>query len=91
MVETKCNYKGLFKQNIKCEVCKGADHTTEHLLQCKETLSKNEMTISVEDIKNANHEIVKQIKKVMERRKELGYKINIGGNEESDDNDEEEG
>ena len=34
MIETKCNYKGIFKDNLKCEICKLENDTTEHLLKC---------------------------------------------------------
>ena len=90
MIETKCNYKGLFKQNVMCDICKITEDTTEHLLQCKET--KNEVTTTIEDIKQANNEVVKQIREVLNRREELGFKINIEGNEgsDSDDSDKDE-
>ena len=87
MMETKCNYKGKSKQTITCEVCKMADDTTEHILQCKET--RQYITTKVADIKIAKYEIVKQIKEVMKRREELGHQINIGGTEDSSESEEE--
>ena len=90
MIETKSNYKGMFKQNIKCDVCKVENDTTEHLLECKETLQQ--IKVSVEDITQANINInvVRQVKEVMEKRDKLGYKIRIGETEDSDDSEEEE-
>ena len=29
MIEVKCNYKGIFKDNLKCEICKSENDTTE--------------------------------------------------------------
>ena len=34
MIETKCNYKGIYKDNLKFEICKLENDTTEHLLKC---------------------------------------------------------
>ena len=33
-IETKCNYKSIFKDNLKCEIYKLVNATTEHLLKC---------------------------------------------------------
>ena len=78
----------MFKQNIKCDVCKVENDTTEHLLECKETLQQ--IKVSVEDITQANINVVRQVKEVMEKRDKLGYKIRIGETEDSDDDSEEE-
>jgi hypothetical protein len=32
MIETKCNYKVNYKNNLKCEICKIKDGNTEHLI-----------------------------------------------------------
>ena len=34
MIETKGNYEGIFKDNLRCEICKLENDTTEHLLKC---------------------------------------------------------
>ena len=35
MIETKCNYKGNFKENEMCQICQAERDTTEHLLVCQ--------------------------------------------------------
>ena len=32
MIETKCNYKGIFKDNLKCEICKLENDTTKPMI-----------------------------------------------------------
>ena len=35
MIEVKCNYKTSYAYNKKCELCKGQEDPTEHLIECK--------------------------------------------------------
>ena len=76
MIETKCNYKGKFKTDLRCDVCEMKNDTTEHIFEC----SKNEINITTttENIVKADHKVVKEAKEVMERRKKLGYVVKIG-------------
>ena len=82
MIETKCNYKSLYKNNLKCELCRIENDTTEHLLECR-ALQGN-VKIKAEDIMKPNKEIVRQIDKIIKRREELGYKIMVGGTDQED-------
>ena len=83
MVETKGNYKGMFKNTeLTCELCKTTDDTTEHLLECK--ITGRDITTNVDDIRECNKKIVEEITRVIKDREELGYKIRIG---ETDDDD----
>ena len=50
MIETKCNYKGSYKNNIKCELCLEENDTTEHLINCK-MLTTNINNTTIDDIK----------------------------------------
>ena len=62
-------------------------HQSEHILQCNNT--RNQIILSIEDIKKASKEVAKQIRKVIENREELGFKVNIGGTTEGEDESEE--
>ena len=53
MIETKCNYKGKFKNDLMCEVCKEDIDTTEHILECR--MNNVNITSTAEDIKNCNY------------------------------------
>ena len=85
MIEAKCNYKGKFKTDLKCDLCKHDNDTTEHILECR--MNDANITANVEDIRKSEYKIVKQIEKVLKKREELGYKIIIGGNDEEDEED----
>ena len=76
MIETKCNYKNNYICNTKCELCKEQDDTTEHLIQCEIIAPHNKITVN--DIKIANKEIVSIIRKNIQKREDLVYKIKIG-------------
>ena len=85
MIETKCNYKGNFKNDQICEICKVENDTTEHILECR--MNKLGITMNAENIITSDYNILGEIKKVMDMREKLGFKINIG---EADDEIEEE-
>jgi hypothetical protein len=56
MVEVKCNYKGKYKGNLTCPMCKIENDTTEHLFDCKKLkeVIRCDRKIDSEDIKNDN-------------------------------------
>ena len=76
MIEAKCNYKTNYANNKKCELCKEQEDTTEHLIECK--MLTTDTTITVNDIKTTNTDIVSTITKNIKQREQLGYKIQIG-------------
>ena len=79
MIEVKSNYKGTYKNTLKCELCKTEDDTTEHLLQCN-VIFPNKPKLGVEDIIQCNSMIPNIIEEIMERRKYLGYEIKLTEN-----------
>ena len=83
MIDAKCNYKGQYKTNLICEVCKEDNDTTEHIFKCK--TSKVKVTSKVEDIINSNHKIIEEVNNVLSNRKKLGYELYIGGRDDEDE------
>ena len=78
MIETKCNYKNLFT-NLKCEICKSKDDTTEHLIECtRKTVNQS----NIKQLNEHNKEIVKIIAQNISTRESLGYKIKVCKGEE---------
>ena len=77
MIETKCNYKGNFRNNTKCDICKLEEDTTEHIFKCVKILNDAEH-LDKDDIIEANHKIVHASNRVMEKIKELGHYISLG-------------
>ena len=75
MMEVKCNYKGKYKNNLRCEVCNSSDDTTEHILQCKQTGVS--ITKIIEDIKQPNYATIRDVNKVMKEREVMGVKTVI--------------
>ena len=71
MIEVKHNFKSLFAENLKCNICNMED-TTEHLLNC---ISKSGLT--EEDIITQNKEVVNIIKTNIKERKKQGYIVTI--------------
>ena len=76
MIETKCNYKNKFKDDLKCKLCDNENDTTEHLLQCK-ILYPHGAILKEEDIINCNIRVPKVIEEAIHKRKELGYVTEI--------------
>ena len=72
MIETKSNYKGTFKTEFICELCKETEDTTEHLLDCKITTVG--ITTNKEDIMLPNYKVIDDIRKVIKRRENWGIK-----------------
>ena len=83
MIEVKCNYKGMYKNNLRCDVCKSSDDTTEHILQCKQTGVS--ITEIIEEIKQPSNSVIREVNKVMKSREEMGVKAVIVNKEDGDD------
>ena len=74
MIETKCNYKNLFT-DLKCEICKSKDDTTEHLMEyCS---NNNSDQSNIEKLSKPNKEVVNIIAKNVSTRESLGYRIKV--------------
>ena len=74
MIETKCNYKNLFKDNLRCEICKDENDTTEHLLKCtKDVLEQN----IAHKLTEPSNDIVKIVKQNICTREAIGYKVRV--------------
>ena len=74
MIETKCNYKGKFLNDLKCPLCKLELDTTEHLTECQGLMEEK----SVSNISNPNDKLAKSIKKAIKIREDNGFKITFG-------------
>ena len=68
----KCNYKGIFKDNLKCEICKFENDTTEHLLKCT---SNESIQNNVDNLNKPDNNVVKIIEQNISKRESLGYKV----------------
>ena len=79
MIEVKQNFKGIYKENTKCEICKQKDDTTEHLLECEYIKDLNNQ-LSPENIHSPDVEPATCVNKIMSYGEEKGFKINIVNN-----------
>ena len=61
-------------KNLKCEICKSENDTTEHLLQCTHN---NTEQINMDKLIKPNNEIVKTIAQNISMRESLGYKVKV--------------
>jgi hypothetical protein len=77
MIVTKCNYRGTYKNNLKCELCKVEDDTIEHLFNCK-VIFPEKSKITSHDIEKSNTDIIKFLKIAIQKREQLGYRILVG-------------
>ena len=77
MIETKCNYKGKFQNDLSCPLCKTALDTTEHLIECQGLKVVNKITLT-SNISNPNVELAKSVKKAIKIREDNGFKITFG-------------
>ena len=84
MIETKCNYKGQYKNNLKCEMCFEEDDTTEHLLLCKRS---QPTCTKIDDIKRCNPAIVAEINNIISKRVKCGKIVEIRMENDSDDSE----
>ena len=69
MIETRCNYRELFKE-LKCELCKTEDDTTEHLLECQE-LTGLGIKVKKEELHDPNYKIIEYVNKIMEKKRKI--------------------
>ena len=74
MIEVKCNYKGIFKDNLKCEICKSDNDTTEHLLKCT---SNKLIQNRTEKLTKPDNNVAKIIEQNISKRELLGYKVSV--------------
>ena len=74
MIETKCNYKGIFKDNLKREKCKLENDTTEHLLKCT---SNESIQNNIDKLTKPDNNVVKIIEQNISKRESLGYKVKV--------------
>jgi hypothetical protein len=82
MIEVKCNYKGKYKNDITCPICKSKNDTTEHLFECKKLKEEiqYDKNIDSENIKNDNiykltelQEYAEKAMKIRSIKEELCY------------------
>ena len=79
MIETKCNYKGNFKENEMCQICQAERDTTEHLLVCQKFQTEIQYMSSEDmNIENPNEKLAKFIKYMIKSRENLGLSIKFG-------------
>ena len=69
MIEIKCNYEGIFKDNLKCEMCKLGNDTTEHLLKCT---SNESIQNNVDKLTKPDNNVVQIIEQNISKRESLG-------------------
>ena len=83
VVETKCNYKGKFPIDQKCEICHEEQDTTEHLLKCTSFVDQRiKMKKEELDVLNPNANLTKYIRKTVKNRDDMGFSIKFGIEEE---------
>ena len=81
MIKVKANYKNEHAGQIKCELCKEKDETTQHIFECKENgnlLKEINVKESTEETLKINNleKIAETTRMIMERRKEkIGKKV----------------
>ena len=82
MVETKCNYKGNFKENQNCHFCDDLDKT-EHLMECAEfDWSREGIKIQDLDLGNPCETLAKYVRMTIKLREDKGFKIKFGNEED---------
>ena len=81
MLETKCNYKGNYKESQKCHFCND-DDTTEHLLECPEfEYSRQGIKNEDLDIHNPGEILAKYVRQIVKLREEKGFEMKFGKDE----------
>ena len=82
MVETKCNYKGNFKENQKCHFCDDLDKT-EHLMECAEfDWSREGIKTQELNFQNPCETLAKYVRMTIKLREDKGFKIKFGNEED---------
>ena len=61
MTELKCNYKNKNDTNIKCNLCKSENDTTEHLFTCNEIKKQIQNTPNIDIIKKQDSDSCTQL------------------------------
>ena len=83
MIETKCNYKGNFRENLFCQICNSERDTTEHLFVCQNFQTEREYMRNEDlDIKNPTENFAKFVRSMIKRREDLGFSIKFGAEEQ---------
>ena len=81
MVESKCNFKGRYGNNLGCELC-GLEDTTEHIFECvKLNEIRNRYSKGTLNIKEPNVNLAEYVIETIEYRKQNGFLIEFGENE----------
>ena len=79
MTELKCNYKNQYT-DLKCNLCKEENDTTEHLFACKILREKistsNEVRISTDGNKEKSKQLATYIKSAL-KEKEIDVRKNV--------------
>ena len=70
MAECRCNYKGMYGNEIMCPLCQEEEDTTEHLLQCKSN-SKRVPCTKLKGNHNEWDEIINTVNENIDRRRKL--------------------
>ena len=75
MINVKMNYKGKYKENLKCKRCNEADEDTLHIFNCKEDEDINRTIKEKKSIErllrnNSLQEVAKVARKAIKRREE---------------------
>ena len=75
MINVKMNYKGKYKENLKCKRCNEADEDTLHIFNCKEDEDinrtiKEKKSIEILLRNNSLQEVAKVARKAIKRREE---------------------
>ena len=75
MINVKMNYKGKYKENLKCKRCNEADEDTLHIFNCKEDEDINRTIKEKKSIErllrnNSLQEVANVARKAIKRREE---------------------
>ena len=77
MIEVKCNYKNKYKVSRVCEVCKNGEDTTEHMIFDCDKIHPLKGMLDGMDIEQCNKRIPREVRDIMNKRKEMGYELVI--------------
>ena len=75
MIDVKNIYKGKYKNDLICPICKRENDTTEHLFQCTKVRTKMtyvyDNEINIEDLKSNDREKLQKLQKYAEEAMKL--------------------
>ena len=77
MIEVKCNYKNKYKVNRVCDLCKTEEDTTEHMIFGCEKIHPLKGMLDGRDIEQGNKRIPREVREIMNKRKDMGYELVI--------------